>query len=146
MVELLNLEIKSKFRYLWLKYVTGVNLNVHCARCLNGEYSNLIDKEKQLTEKVELSEFPARIFYFCGVASPYNWENNFHLAFESANGESFLVDENGIKLEVINARRIMIDKSALNKVNHKNAAYRSYHTCRNWQFANYLELNQSLLS
>ena len=31
-------QVSGKFRYLWLKKVTGVLLSYHCATCLRGTY------------------------------------------------------------------------------------------------------------
>lgn len=31
------------YRYLWLKYVTGIDLSQHCARSLHGPYSPSVD-------------------------------------------------------------------------------------------------------
>lgn len=137
-VRIENLEIKGKFKYLWLKYVTGVNLSVHCARCLLGEYSTAVKKDAAFTETIVLDEFSADVFYLCGVALPFVWENNFHLAFSHAPGESFEVDEQNIRCTVRNARRIPITTAAMEKVNHPRIGNKSFSTCRNWQFANQL--------
>ncbi len=144
MIELHDLKITGSFRYLWLKYVTGVDLEVHCAKCLVGEYSTAVKKDVGETELIELDEFPAKIFYLCGVAIPFKWENNFHLAFEEATGEEFRVDELGISVTVRNAHRLPITTEAMNEINHPRIGNKSYSTCRNWQFANYLKRLQNL--
>ncbi len=145
MIELHNLQITGSFRYLWLKYVTGVDLDVHCARCLLGKYSTAIKKDNAETELITLDEFPARIFYLCGVAIPFNWENNFHLAFEESAGNEFRIDALGISVTVRNAARLPISTEAMEANNHPKIAYKAYSTCRNWQFANYLDRNPDLL-
>lgn len=135
-----TVEIKSKFRYLWLKYVNGVNLNVHCAGCLKGSYSKEINPSHSRLNGIELSEFEAKYFYLCGVASPYKWENNFHLAFEQKNNSIIDINENGIKIKILNAERLIImpiDFS--NKSKYKDD--KAYFTCRNWQFANQISKN-----
>ena len=137
-----NLKINGKFKYLWLKYVTGVNLDVHCAKCLLGQYSTAVKKDADFTPEIVLDEFPAEIFYLCGVSFPYKWENNFHLAFEYAPGESFEVNENNILCTLRNARRIPIMTEAMERVNHPRIGNKSYSTCRNWQFANFLEMKK----
>ncbi len=39
----IRLKVKTgRYRYLWLKYVVGFDPRYHCARCLVGEYSQLI--------------------------------------------------------------------------------------------------------
>lgn len=74
-----------------------------------------------------------------------NWENNFHLAFILEAGSSFSVDEKNIRVEVIGAARIPITTEAMETVNHPHKRFKAFHTRRNWQFANYLELNPQLL-
>lgn len=142
MVEFHNLQVTSKFKYLWLKYVTAVNLDVHCARCLVGEYSKAIKADIPNPQFLALNEHPANIFYLCGVASPYRWQNNFHLAFRAAEGETFQVNELGISVTVKNAERIPITGEAIAVVNHPKKHLADFNTCRNWQFANQLYLRR----
>ena len=84
MISLRHLHVNAPFRYLWLKYVSGVNLSVHCARCLLGEYDPRISARVK-----ELHEQPLRpspYYYLCGVSKPYVWSRNFHLAFREKEG------------------------------------------------------------
>lgn len=122
------------FKYLWLKYVTGVNLDVHCARCLVGPYSKRISPNLQEQHDVALSEFDGKYYYLCGVSSPYRWERNFHLAFRYKQGETLRVNENGIEIEIENAERVPIVKWS--SYEHPKGVNSAYNTCRNWQFAN----------
>ncbi len=52
-----QLHITAPFRYLWLKSVTGVDLSVHCAKCLLGEYDERISNT--ITELRDLALAPA---------------------------------------------------------------------------------------
>ena len=52
------------------------------------------------------------------MATPYSWENNFHLAWKEKEGSSIEYESNGISIKL------------------KNAEKPEYYTCRNWQFAN----------
>lgn len=54
------------YKYLWLKYVTGTNLSVHCARCLLGEYEERIKAYMRSIYNLELRDAP--VYYLCGVA------------------------------------------------------------------------------
>lgn len=112
---------------------------------VTGEYSKLIKLDEKPSDKIILDEFPANVFYFCGVALPFNWENNFHLAFVKSAGSSFSVDEKNIRVKVAGAERIPINPDSIETVNHPRRGNKNYHTCRNWQFANYLSLNTEFL-
>lgn len=139
MIVFREITVGMPFRYLWLKYVTGINLSVHCARCLKGEYSGKINPNMGIARDIVLDEFPAPLLYLCGVSTPYLWERNFHLAMAPAPGESFRVTENSITLEVENARRVPIETESMAAINHPKIADKAFHTCRNWQFANMIE-------
>lgn len=138
-----DLRVENKFRYFWLKYVTGVNLNVHCAGCLKGEYSSKIHKPEK-TSLVEtwsncvLDEHDSQIFYLCGVTKKFDWWNNFHLAFQRMPGAVFTFDIHGVSGEISNAKQLEIDISSMYHVNNKNLVNEKFNSCRNWRFANYL--------
>ena len=140
MITIKNIEITKPFRYLWLKYINGVNLDVHCANSLLGFYSKKIDKKIGIYSDITLDEFEPKILYLCGVAFPFVWDNNFHLAFREKQGAIIKYSNNGISLEIENAEILPIDKSYID-LNHKKAKFKSYNTCRNWWFANYLFKN-----
>lgn len=131
---ILHIEQNRLFKYLWLKYVTGVNLNVHCARCLEGFYSKEVSPNLGVKKHISLDEHEASYFYLCGVSSPYKWENNYHLAFRYKEGERVEVNENGIYIVIEDAERIPIVKQDFYV--HPKGSFREYNTCRNWQFAN----------
>jgi hypothetical protein len=128
---IVGLTRSARFRFLWLKYVQGVNLNVHCAKCLKGSYSKRIDRTRQYSQMIGLDEDGAKYYYLCGVAEPYIWAKNFHLAFELAPGEMLHYESNGIEIAIIHARQIEI--KTLGPESHPDKAF---FTCRNWQFAN----------
>ncbi|MBN8545798.1 MAG: hypothetical protein J0L60_06660 [Ignavibacteria bacterium] len=140
---ILELEITGKFRYLWLKYVRGVNLNVHCGRCLTGDYSTIVASDITIYDPFDLNEFPAKYYYLCGVATPPKWSNNFHLAFKYAPGKLLEIERNGVHTTIKDAEEIpikWISPSGNSDIPQwqKNLAKQrgpSYFTCRNWQFA-----------
>lgn len=128
-----TLKINSNFRYLWLKTVKDVDLSVHCAKCLIGEYDPRIKSSISSLENIELED---SIYYLCGVAYPFVWANNFHLAFRPCEGKNIEYSSNGISIEIENAEMLPISTEFIDQDNPK-ARFRSYYTCRNWQFANY---------
>ncbi|MGP1455778.1 MAG: hypothetical protein ACTTJ7_08515 [Treponema sp.] len=137
MIKIKNLTVTSKFRYLWLKYITGVNLSAHCAGCFKGVYSKQISPTITNLENAELNECETNIFYLCGVATPYNWSKNFHLAFTKSAGDILDYSSNGIHVVIENAKQLPISANDID-YSLKYAEKKEYYTCRNWQFANYL--------
>lgn len=123
----------GRFKYLWMKYVNGVDLSHHCANALKGSYSKIINpKVEQLVVK-SLDEDFASFIYICGVATPYKWENNFHLAMMPKKHESIGIARNGIEITVHDAIEIPITK--LEEYHHPKGNVPAFNTCRNWQFA-----------
>lgn len=132
------IEFKSiyTYKYLWLKYVTGFDLNVHCAKCLLGEYSKKINVklfEEDLIKNIDLDEHNSKYIYLCGVTKPYIWENNLHLALEHCEGSTVVFDECGAHAIIEDAKRIEIKPRIYYK--HPNGRLQNYNTCRNWIFA-----------
>lgn len=123
---------EGSFKYLWLKYVTDVRLDVHCAKCLVGEYSKMLYPKLSQILHLSLNEHNAKWYYLCGVSSPYRWENNFHLAFRYAKGKTFAVRRNGIYINILDAEEIIIRPTTGPQ---PYIAMKPYNTCRNWQFA-----------
>lgn len=135
MIKIHEMKICKPFRYLWLKSVTGVNLNVHCARCLKGTYDDRISPEAGELHDIELI---GDLYYLCGVAKPYCWANNFHLAFKQKDGATLRYSDNGISVIIENAERIEITADAIDH-SLPQAEKKEFSTCRNWQFANWLK-------
>lgn len=126
---------KENFGYLWLKYVNGFNLNVHCAKCLLGEYSNYFKFGQHTTylQDILLDEHPAKYYYLCGVTKPYRWRDNLHVAFEFAKGEKLEYWDGKTFLQIENARKIEIESRPIYRDIH--GTERAFYTCRNWMFA-----------
>lgn len=130
------IKVNSLFKYLWLKYVNGVDLNQHCAKCLRGEYSTQIQHTTFRAENIILNEHKANYFYLCGVSMPYRWINNFHLAFKYAKGKTVEVERNGIYIKILHAVEIPITTDSIDVIDHPKRFDKHFNTCRNWQFAN----------
>ncbi len=135
MISIHQLHITAPFRYLWLKSVTGIDLRVHCAKCLLGQYDERIGNTTVELRDMELA--PAPYYYLCGVSMPYRWSNNFHLAFREKPGERLEVNRQGVHIIIDNAEEIRFgwQDVPLDAPHRHNKAY---FTCRNWQFAHWL--------
>lgn len=87
-----------------------------------------------------MNEKDVDYFYLCGVTTPYVWENNFHLAFQKKEGSEIDIEEHGIKIRIKNAQCITFSEEDIDKT-YPHANEEEYYTCRNWQFAHYLNNN-----
>lgn len=131
------MEVTKPFRYLWLKSVKGVDLTNHCAKSLIGEYDSRVNARLSSLQDVPLSE---EIYYLCGVAIPYAWKNNFHLAFRHKEGATLEYTSNGISVKIENAERIEFSDGDIDRT-LPEAGKKAFSTCRNWQFANWYKKN-----
>lgn len=138
MVKIEYAEFKYKYRYLWLKYITGVNLSKHCAKCLLGEYDPNI--HQGLAEVQNLNLQQAKYYYLCGVTS--KWENNLHLAFREKTGSVIEIDDKHIKCRIVNAEQLPITDMYIDPA-LAHAEEKAYNTCRNWWFANYISAEEN---
>ncbi len=134
MINIKSLSINAPLLYLWLKYVKGVDLRVHCAKCLLGVYSKRVDPKMTEAQDIPLDEDSAQIFYLCGVSRPYNWMKNFHLAFREKEGATIEYESNGIHIILENAERIEFSEEDI-APDDPHRSKKVYRTCRNWQFA-----------
>ncbi|MFJ7422762.1 hypothetical protein ACIQXD_29785 [Streptomyces uncialis] len=127
------------YRYLWLKYVTGVDLTQHCARSLHGPYSPAVDPRHTHLD-LTLTEHPQPIcWYLCGVTTdPSRWADNPHLALEAAPGETHTLTVQHLDVTLTDARPIIGWGHHSIPPADSNAHNRRYATCRNWQFAHHL--------
>ena len=125
--------VSAPFKYLWLKTVEGVDLNQHCARCLVGRYSKAVSNTMKQAEYIPLED---SVYYLCGVALPFNWHRNFHLAFRPCPGSTIDYDSNGIHVLVEDAERLPVSAEYIDPAD-PHANVKAYSTCRNWQFAHY---------
>ncbi|MCX4749146.1 hypothetical protein OG455_27175 [Kitasatospora sp. NBC_01287] len=128
---------EQRYHFLWLKYVTGIDLSQHCARSLHGRYSRLVKPDTQHAD-VHLNEFSRAIaWYLCGVTTPYRWENNPHLALVEAPGHRQQLQVHGLAVELDGVKPIEFDGRHI-PPDDPNAGDRAFNTCRNWWFAHHL--------
>jgi len=76
------------------------------------------------------------VYYLCGVALPYNWGRNFHLAFQPCPGNTVEYESNGIHVVIEDAERLPVSAEYIDSAD-PHASTKAYNTCRNWQFAHY---------
>lgn len=129
-----HLILKRRYRYVWLKCVTGCDLSKHCARCLKGPYLPAIAPGKAEFRAVEVPDGYGA-YYLCAVDGSYS--GHIHVAFRASPGSTLKVEDGLCDLEIRDAERIPIREDAIDP-NDPNASRREYRTCRNWQFAHWL--------
>lgn len=132
-VRIVNFTAKRDYKFLWLKYVTGVNLAVHCAKCLNGHYDQRFKAHLESLSDVTLED--CRLYYLCGVAADRKWAHNLHIAFTPAAGQVIDIDDGFCKIRIENARRLDISPDYIDRSLPQHRI-KEFATCRNWQFAN----------
>ncbi|MEZ6094442.1 MAG: hypothetical protein R3C03_09440 [Pirellulaceae bacterium] len=129
---LIRVEVKQEraIRFLWLKYVTGFNPKVHCARCLIGKYSKRFPYTSgyvpRQTIEGALDENNSPWIYLCAVTG--RWEWNVHIAGQYEAGSMVTYSDDRIDVEIQNFKRTPIDGSK------SPEAEPEFATCRNWQF------------
>lgn len=136
MVEIEYAQFRNTYKIIWLRYVYGVDLNTHCMKCLLGHNDPRVrGYMRELPRNMELED--SRFYYLCGVDKDFNWNKNLHIPFVRSVGREIAIDNELVKIRIINARQIFIDTSYMDKTlpQYRN---KLFSTCRNWQFANML--------
>ena len=133
-----QMKIDKPFKYLWLKYITGIDVSVHCAKTFKGEYSKKVNKEPLQEnislDEVDLSKCRYQFYYLCGVSTPYVYQSNVHVAFMYKEGSTVHLNQNGIEIKIKDACQLNITPEDIDKA-MKESRLKTYYTCRNWQFA-----------
>lgn len=118
---------------MWLKEVTGFNPAHHCAKCLTGKYIVEYGLRMQANTSFYIPAKEGGVYYACGVASPYKWNRNMHLAMTGKQGSTCKVDlYTGDSIVFDGFEQINFDSNAATSLFSGRAA--SYLTCRNFQF------------
>ena len=132
-MKLVEFKTRKRFRYLWVKYVTGFDLSQHCARCLKGKYSRVFPFREHITEAhdFDLNEAEYNYIYICGVTDKY--EENLHIVlvpseetFTYDDGETSFVIEGATRIQIVQQRSYYLEPTG---------DLKEFYTCRNWQFA-----------
>lgn len=120
-------------KYLWLKAVTGVDLEVHCADSLTGRYLSV---DRQAWRQHVLLP-PAPAWYFCGVTDPFVWRHNDHALLIPDPGNHEQHTTQGYELTLWNvAATYPVEQMVPQGARHAEDPW--YRTCRNWQAAHWL--------
>lgn len=128
-----KLLLKENYKYVWLKYVSGIDLKQHCARCLIGEYEKSIHPGRNYFINVQLKE--ADFYYLCGVKA---YKTNMHVAFRKKVGSKIVIDNEYFFVEIEDAEQILFSEKDID-VTLPESKIKEFNTCRNWHFANWLK-------
>lgn len=137
----LHLEILKKCNFFWLRDIRDVDINACCAKCFIGEkdnrvYYGTLNKSEAVVDIIVKQHPLVKAYYLCGLSDGYVWELNTHIAFVPDSDSEIHVENDRIKLDISNARRIHFWDYVPNPPGHYSARQRS---CRNWIFANYIK-------
>jgi uncharacterized protein (DUF779 family) len=120
-------------KYTWAKYVEVFDDTNHCAKCLKGKWPQVINEKMVANQDIILPLDEGKPFYICGVAYPWSYHNNMHLAVIGKIGsESRLELYTGDVLLVKDAERYLFDDKAARELYPEYSE--EYLTCRCFQF------------
>jgi hypothetical protein len=126
------------FRYFWMKSVEGFNASAHCATCLKGEYVKSVGLHLLASRPALVTAEEGTLFYLCGVAKPYAWAKNAHLAIRVRKGATCTLHlHTGQSITIMGGEQVPFDDKAARE--HYSTKSSAYLTCRNFQFGAALE-------
>lgn len=107
----LRLELKKKCTLFWLKDIRDVDITQCCAKCFIGAYDpNFWDATHEKSEgvvEIIVKQHPdAKAYYLCGLSDKCVWRYNTHVAFVPDSTSEIHIDNDRIRLDITNARRI----------------------------------------
>lgn len=137
----LHLELKKKCTLFWLKDIRNVDITQCCAKCFIGVYDPNFweathNKSEGVVDVIVKQHSDAKAYYLCGLSDRCVWKLNTHVAFVPDPNSEIHIDNDRIKLDITNARRINFWDY---KPNPKGNFTERQRTCRNWIFANYIK-------
>lgn len=132
-----RVRVDGPFWQLWARTITGINLEEHCMKSLEGANAKGLGP-KTPAGSWQYGTFPklpgALAYYICGVSVKNVLERNAHLfLIPDPAGHETLTWSWGAA-EVTGARAVRITPDAIDQTHHK-AHLPVYRTCRNWQAA-----------
>ena len=136
----LTLEIKEKCSFFWLRGIRNARIDKCCAKCFIGDAFHEVYEQTHFKDKALVSldiepDSRVKAYYLCGLSRGFKYEDNTHVAFVPEPGQSIVVDNERIHLEITDAREIHFQ----DYTPHPEGEYtEEQRTCRNWIFANYL--------
>lgn len=137
----LRLEILKKCNFFWLRDIINVDITQCCAKCFIGDKDNRVYygtlHKSQAVVDIIVNQSPAvKAYYLCGLSDGFRCELNTHVAFVPDGDSEIHIENDRIKLDITNARRIHFWDYVPNPPGIYTKEQR---TCRNWIFANYLK-------
>lgn len=69
-----------RYRWFWIKAVTGFDPRFHCARCLRGRWLHTTSTPWPADGRLVLTFRPGEVAYVCGVTR--RWSDNLHIAID----------------------------------------------------------------
>ena len=137
----LHLEMHKKCSFFRLRDIRTVDISQCCAKCFIGDkdnrvYYGTLYKSNAVID-IEVKQHPAaKAYYLCGLSEGFEWAQNTHVAFVPDSNSEIHIDNDQIKLDITNARRIHFWDYTPNPPGNFTQQQR---TCRNWIFANYIK-------
>ena len=134
------------WRHFWGKKVVAFDDRFHCARCLVGSQERRVHTATPVNVDIPLPNLKAGdVFYICGVATPWEWANNLHLACRVVSEQNTLFTPPKAlapKASVLSyvGDRVTVTGAILLPFGDEIASKRypdrdrSFLTCRNFQF------------
>lgn len=133
-MRLKEINVKVPVKFSWLKYVTGSNLEQHCAKSLLGTYEQRWQRYGNPTaHDLDLPESP--FYYFCAVTP--NYRTNVHVAWRKKEGALMVVETELVHLVIEDAEQLPITNANIYRSLPQSADWH-FNTCRNWWFASWL--------
>ena len=137
----LRLEIRKKCNFFWLRDIRDVDITQCCAKCCIGQKDNRVyyatlHKAEAVVEILVQQSPKAKAYYLCGLSDGFVWALNTHVAFVPDRNSEIHIDNDRIKLDITNARRIHFWDYVPNP---QGVFTKQQRTCRNWIFANYIK-------
>lgn len=136
----LNLEIKQKCSFFWLRGIKKARIDRCCVKCFTAEVFGEVYEQTKFRDKafvtVDIDPNPqVKAYYLCGLSRGFKYEDNTHVAFVPEEGSVIRIDNERIHLEISDAREIHFQDY---KPNPEGEFTKEQRVCRNWIFANYL--------
>lgn len=136
----------SHFKWLWAKYVVGLNANQHCTHCIRGPYSKLFSKHNPSfgpERVISLNERPVGSYvalYICGVASRgypqhRNYPHNIHAAIVPEIGGEDLWEFERWQMRIRNGRLVPIPQTVGDLPERYRLLEPRFTTCRIFRWA-----------
>jgi len=137
----LRLEILQKCNFFWLRDICDVDITQCCAKCFiggkdNRVYYGTLYKSHAIVDIIVKQHPKAKAYYLCGLSNGFVWSLNTHVAFVPDEKSEIHINNERIKLDITNARRIHFWDYVPNPPGYFTKQQRS---CRNWIFANYIK-------